>query len=374
MKIKHSVLFLSIFLILMLSFSVKAQEEHWSKYKYPTELPEGAKIHYIVKGDTLWDLAEHYLGNPFLWPKIWEQNKYITDPDLIFPQDPLIIPEVKVVAEEIKEIPEEEIAEEPEEEVVAVPEAEKRPEEEEKPVEAILEAEEPEEAGLIAMASDSDLYCSPLIMKNKDGLKTKVVGAEEEHADGLVENDIIYINNGTSQGVEPGQMYTLIRQETKIKHPLNGDTLYVFTQVGVIKILVAQPEVATAQIIRGCDYVNINDYLIPYKEYPIPMVEEIPELDEVNPPTEQLIGSIFFAKDRQVGLGEYSIVYIDLGTNQQVKPGDFFRIVEMKNAGGKKINQVVGQLVVIKVEDEVSLCRITYSLKDFQVGCKIEPQ
>ncbi len=368
MKIKHSILFLSIFFILVLNFSIKAQEEHWSKYKYPTELPEGAKIHYIVKGDTLWDLAEHYLGNPFLWPKIWEQNKYITDPDLIFPQDPLIIPEVKVVAEEIKEIPEEEIAEEREEEVVAVPE------DEEKPAEAILEAEEPEEAGLIAMASDSDLYCSPLIMKNKNGLKSKVIGAEEEHADGSVENDIIYINTGTSRGIEPGQLYTLIRQQANIKHPLNGDKLYVFTQVGVIKILVAQPEVATAQIIRGCDYVNINDYLIPYEEYPIPMVEEIPELDEINPPTEELIGSIIFARDRQVGLGEYSIVYIDLGTNQQVKPGDFFRIIEVKNAGGKKINQVVGQLVIIKADDEVSLCRITYSLKDFQVGCKIEPQ
>jgi hypothetical protein len=362
MKIKRSVLLLSIFFVLMLSFTMIAQEKHWSRYKYPTALPEGAKIHYIVKGDTLWDLAAHYLRNPFLWPKIWEQNKYITNPDLIFPQDPLIIPEVTVVAEELKEIPEEEVAAEREEEVA------------EKPAKARLEAEEAAKAGLTALASDSDLYCSPLVMKNTDNLKTKVVGAEEQHAKGLMEHDIIYINGGTNQGIKPGQLYTLVREEGKIKHPLNGDKFYVFSQIGIIKIIIAQADIATAQIINACDFVDINDYLIPYKEYPIPMVEEIPKLDRINPPTQELIGSIIYAKDRQIGLGENSIVFIDLGSNQHVKPGDFFRVVERKEAAGKKIIQIVGQLVVIKADDDISLCRVINSLKDFYLGCKIEPQ
>jgi hypothetical protein len=369
MKIKRPVLFLSIFLILMLSLTMIAQEKHWSRYKYPTELPEGAKIHYIVKGDTLWDLAAHYLKNPFLWPKIWEQNKYITNPDLIFPQDPLIIPEVTVVAEELKEIPEEEVAAEREEELVAAPE-----EAEKKPAEAELEAEEAAKAALIAVASDSDLYCSPLVMKNTNNLKTKVVGAEEQHAQGLMIHDIIYINGGTNRGIKPGQLYTLVREEGKIKHPLNGDKFYVFSQIGIIKIIIAQADIATAQIISACDFVNMNDYLIPYKEYPIPMVQEIPELDKINPPTQELIGSIIYAKDRQVGLGEDSIVFIDLGRNQQVKPGDFFRVVERKEAAGKKIYQIVGQLVVIKTDDDISLCRVINSLKDFHLGCKIELQ
>ncbi len=47
---------------------------------------------YIIrKGDTLWDLAFSFLGDPFAWPQIWHQNQYIKDPNLIFPGDTLVI-------------------------------------------------------------------------------------------------------------------------------------------------------------------------------------------------------------------------------------------------------------------------------------------
>jgi hypothetical protein len=41
---------------------------------------------YIVKlGDTLWDLSKSHYKDPFLWGKIWINNAYINDPNLIFP-------------------------------------------------------------------------------------------------------------------------------------------------------------------------------------------------------------------------------------------------------------------------------------------------
>jgi len=46
----------------------------------------------IKKGDTLWDLAFSFLGNPFEWQRIWEINPYIKNPDLIYPGDRLAIP------------------------------------------------------------------------------------------------------------------------------------------------------------------------------------------------------------------------------------------------------------------------------------------
>jgi len=358
MKIKSIIIIVGTFFLISISFLTFAQEPHWSKYKYPTELPPDAKVHYIVKGDTLWDLAAHYLGDPFLWPKIWEANKYITDPDLIFPQDPLIIPEVAVVEEEAEE--EEEVTEEEE-----VPEPE---EEVEKPVEE--EAPPP----LIALAAEADIACAPVIIKDPESLKMNITGAEEKIAMGLSVFDVIYINSGLNQGVNAGDQYTILRKDEAI-YNANGNKLgFIYSQNGVAKILAVQNDSAIAQIISGCDFVLVRDNLIPYKEVIIPMVESIPELDKLAPATSTVEGSIIYAKDDQIGLGQHAIVFIDLGANQNIKPGDFFRIIEIDSAKGTEIRQVVGQLVVLKAEEDFSLCRIIKSLKDFTVGCRVELQ
>ena len=89
--------------------NLKKVGDHWTPWDPPEAGPEA---YIIVKGDTLWDLAERWLGDPYLWPQIWDENRYILDSHWIYPGDPLVIPGRPVVVPEggpppVEDVPEE---------------------------------------------------------------------------------------------------------------------------------------------------------------------------------------------------------------------------------------------------------------------------
>merc|ERR1711916_74096 len=67
--------------LLSMGISIGAQaEEIQLREDHPNE-------YIVVKGDTLWDISESFLKNPWLWPEIWHANPQIDNPHLIFPGD-----------------------------------------------------------------------------------------------------------------------------------------------------------------------------------------------------------------------------------------------------------------------------------------------
>jgi len=73
------------------------------------EQKEEEGVYTIKKGDTLWDISDRFLKDPFQWPKLWERNPYITNPHWIYPGNPVNLSpeEPKKAAEEKVEVPKE---------------------------------------------------------------------------------------------------------------------------------------------------------------------------------------------------------------------------------------------------------------------------
>ncbi|MDP9139814.1 MAG: LysM peptidoglycan-binding domain-containing protein [Pseudomonadota bacterium] len=58
----------------------------------PVGMRTDAPLTYVVKkGDTLWDIAAHYLIEPWQWPEIWYVNGQVANPHLIYPGDVLTL-------------------------------------------------------------------------------------------------------------------------------------------------------------------------------------------------------------------------------------------------------------------------------------------
>lgn len=68
-----------------------AQQEEEAQEQVQQQVPEGT--HEVVRGNTLWDLAGHFYGDPFQWPVIHEANRdRVVDPHWIYPGQILTIP------------------------------------------------------------------------------------------------------------------------------------------------------------------------------------------------------------------------------------------------------------------------------------------
>ncbi len=134
-KISYICLTLALLLSFSVAFSLFGQEKK-----------EADEVYTIKKGDTLWDISARFLKNPYLWPKLWQRNPYITNPHWIYPGNQVRLEPLEEHKKE-QEKKEEAKAEEPRkavtEEKAAIPLA-KEPEP--RKVEPQLETKTPEAA------------------------------------------------------------------------------------------------------------------------------------------------------------------------------------------------------------------------------------
>ena len=79
--------------LLPLSVTIAQSETGQSETDQSTsDFKQGHPDRYVVQeGDTLWDIANKFLNDPWRWPLIWRENSKIENPHLIFPGDLLVV-------------------------------------------------------------------------------------------------------------------------------------------------------------------------------------------------------------------------------------------------------------------------------------------
>lgn len=318
---------------------------------------ETTKTYTIKKGDTLWDISQRELKDPFLWPKLWKENPQIANPDRIYPGDVLKIP-LKTAVEEKK----------PEVEKVEVPPIIAPP----KVVEKEVPKEVPKEALKLPLA-DKYLLASAGYITPAGIDKGEIVDSPDKR--GLLgRGDSVYLT--LSSDMKIGDRFTILRIVKKVRHPKTGVFMGNLVKVlGDLKIVAINKETATAEIINSYDYITKGDRIDTYTEIEIPLLPS----ERVSSPA-GINGYIVETMDRRVSNAQWDIVYLDKGLKDGLTAGDRLKVVISGNKApvpstGRKIqlpDQVIGEVQILSLQEKSSTARIIKSIKDISRGDMIQ--
>lgn len=309
-------------------------------------------VHIVVKGDTLWDISEQHLENPFLWPRLWQWNDYISNPHFIYPGDNIRLYPPKVTVKRPKKVI---IKKEPE----AAPAKE---------VEEVEEAPPVEEEVYIY----SPIQSSGLVSPEEMEAAGQILEAKDENVM-LSTGDFVYVT--LKDDGKEGDIYTVFKKKKKVIHPETKESLgYRVTTLGFIEITGLSGKLATARIIKAFDVINRGNLLTPK--------EDIPEKVTIRESGAEMEGFIVASKEDGEILGEGDIVYIDQGKNKGVETGNSFVIYkEGETVKDKKTKKkyllpatTIGKLLVLYTKDKTSVAIITDSAEEMRVGERIKSE
>lgn len=399
--------------------------DHWTPYNPPDPESFGpdATLHIISAGETLWGLADLTYNNPWLWPQLWDENRYITDSHWIYPGDPVLVPPRPVVVTPVGDragVPTEIVPQGQE----GAPSAELDPmnmpeTDDTEALEEPLAAETPAAAATTAAASTpgaypggmsrstslvdrDDLRCSGYIVEDDKRGDLYIAENDEPMYDNVAVGSLLYLNHGRDDArVVPGAVFSVVQSEGTVLHPVTGRTEgNYYRRAGEVRVLKVLEDTALATVTFACDEVRVGDNLVPVETTTVP-AHAIPKLDPLavernGKPT----GYVIHTKDSAVNVATGDMVQVDLGREDGLTPGDFltaFAAVHSEHKPGmsdyryKYGNQIfsrpdlhqddgrndypnlpVAQMVVVTAGAHTATAKIVYSLREIAVGSVVE--
>jgi hypothetical protein len=283
--------------------------------------------HVVQKGDTLSSICEKYYGDPGLWPKLWEMNPSITNPNVLTPGEVITLLEKGTVK---KTVP-----------------SEKKPVKEVAKTEPVLKG--------IDFSDRIDMesigYLS-LVEVESLGRIDSAAGSKVVIGPG----DQVFVDFGSRKDIAPGESFSIAETSDLIRHPITNKPLgYV---VSVRGTLIVKKHVTNGTYLAKVDKtfaeVSIDDIVIPH--------QIIGSCIQPMPTDPKLYGNIVAIADNRQMVDKYSIVYLDGGFKDGIQTGCIFDVVSLHKTPMLQFNRYPLSEISKEVGD--ALGKATY-LDDF---------
>ena len=312
----------------------------------------GGRIYTIIQGDTLWDISNAYLKDPFLWPFVWKANLYITNPDLIYPGNKLVIPGLAPIERALQApvVPQEQLVGKP---TTTVPEEEQQA--------AVKKFILPEEAP-VPIIDKYAMLSAGFVNQEESG--DVIVGSKEEKTI-YGYDDIVYVTIESKEATL-GDKFIIYQPLDKVKHPITGKTFGRLIKVlGILQLTEkGAPGTYAARITISFDFAEKGSMLTPYQEPTL-----IYNTAQAKP--KDISGYILEVMDGRTINSQTDIVYLDKGSTEGVDPGDQF-VVYARPQKKAYPKEVIGEAQVFLVKEHTATAVVQKSTNYIERGNEVE--
>ncbi|MCX5849942.1 MAG: LysM peptidoglycan-binding domain-containing protein [Deltaproteobacteria bacterium] len=300
------------------------------------------KEHKVIKGDTLWDITESELTDPFRWPEVWKVNPWIKNPHWIYPKQIIKIPLYLLKKEKLDE----EVASKPAAESQETTTASQEPAKDEINKKAAQIRKYPIINRNLLMASGYIADTIPGVGEIGDSPSGQVIYGNE---------DIVYVS--VDHPAKVGDKFYVIKALEPLEHPVTGKEIgYVISICGIAEIVKIKNGETMAKITKCFREIDKGDRLDPYYDIEPPMTTEHFRSPDIN-------GVIVATGNHMVFQTVLDIVYIDKGCKDGIEAGDMFMSLAVDTHTVPN-----GLIRVINCRDHTATAIIEYSNKPVSPG------
>jgi hypothetical protein len=200
----------------------------------------------------------------------------------------------------------------------------------------------------VSPLTEWDIYCSGLPTTQAPPRDAYIISGENaSYMVTYFKGRNVFINRGAAQGVQVGTEFEVIRP---VQDPLKSKWFTwqqqllramgtMYADIGRVRVVSVQPKISIAEIELSCNMMQRGDLVRPFAARPVPEFHDI-KLDPLIAPTGRGRAMIVTGKGYTNALGPRQIVYVNLGSAQGVRTGNYFRMFRYQGARNETVYQV----------------------------------